>query len=582
VAVSIITLQPSGRDALKMRAGLGGRIVQSVAACSVNLRNPNLRRAQLAFGLVWAGEWAATVAVGVIAFRNGGAAVVGVVAVARMAPAALVAPLGATVADRSRRDRVLVGIGLTRAVTVGAAGVVSAANGPVVLIYLPLVAATVAQTLFRPTHSALLPTLCMTPIELTSANAVRGLLDSLATLIGPLAAAVLLNVSGPAAVLFAAAGASALAAMLIVAVRFEAPPRLTGPPAEKWTVQAVEGVRAIAADGALTLLTALTALQTLIRGALTVFSVAVVIELLGSGNAGVGALTAAVGGGAVVGSVSATLLVRGGGLARWFGIGVATWGAPLIVIGLHAQWWSAIAMLAIVGIGNALVDVGVFTLLARLADEAVLARVFAAFEGIITLGVAAGAILTPVLISTLGIRAALMAVGGVTPAAVLACWPALRRIDQRMRVRDADVALLQRIPMLRSLPQASIEQLVARLTRVQLPASAMVFEQGDDGGDFYVIERGRAEVVLDGRSVRALESGDCFGEIALIRACRRTASIRALTPLTLRVLSRTVFVAAMTGYSRSAEAVDRVITDHLDRSSTMRPIHMLPRKIGIP
>lgn len=155
----------------------------------------------------------------------------------------------------------------------------------------------------------------------------------------------------------------------------------------------------------------------------------------------------------------------------------------------------------------------------------------------------------------------------IAPAGVLACWPALRVLDHRVRVRDVDVALLQRIPMLRPLPEATIEQLAARLTRAQLPAGASVFEQGDEGDDFYVIERGRADVVLDGQSIRALESGDCFGEIALIRDCRRTASVRATTALTLRTLNRTVFVAAVAGYSQSAQVADHVITRHLSSSN---------------
>ena len=49
------------------------------------------------------------------------------------------------------------------------------------------------MTLYRPAHSALLPALAKSPQELTSANAVRGMLDSLATLGGPLVAAVLLG-----------------------------------------------------------------------------------------------------------------------------------------------------------------------------------------------------------------------------------------------------------------------------------------------------------------------------------------------------------------------------------------------------
>jgi MFS family permease len=233
------------------------------------------------------------------------------------------------------------------------------------------------------------------------------------------------------------------------------------------------------------------------------------------------------------------------------------------VIGLTTQWWSAIAMLAVVGLGNALVDVGVFTLIGRLADDSTLARVFAAFEATITLGVAAGALVTSVLISALGIPGALVAIGVAAPALVACSWAALRRIDVRVGLRDADVALLQRLPMLRVLPEAAIEHLAARLARTEVPAGASVFEQGDDGDDFYVIEAGHAQVLVDGRPVRTLGEGRGFGEIALIRHCRRTASVRALTPLTLRALGRTVFVAAMTGYSPSAKAVGQVITEHL-------------------
>ena len=56
---------------------------------------------------MWASESAFMVALGVVAFRDGGVAAVGVVTGARMAAAALLAPLLATVADRVRRERVL-------------------------------------------------------------------------------------------------------------------------------------------------------------------------------------------------------------------------------------------------------------------------------------------------------------------------------------------------------------------------------------------------------------------------------------------------------------------------------------------
>ena len=102
--------------------------------------------------------------------------------------------------------------------------------------------------------------------------------------------------------------------------------------------------------------------------------------------------------------------------------------------------------------------------------------------------------------------------------------------------------------MLRPLPEVTIEQLAAGLTRTELPAGVSVFEQGDHGYHFYVIEQGTADVVGDGQSIRTLGPGDGFGEIALLQACRRTASVRATTPLTICAMSRTLFVAAVAGY----------------------------------
>ena len=136
---------------------------------------------------MWASESAFMVALGVVAFRDGGVAAVGAVTAARMAAAALLAPFLATMADRVRRERVLV---VRRASSArrcsAAAAAVTAADGPTAATYAFAVVATIAMTLFRPAHSALLPALAKSPQELTGANAVRGMLDSLATLGGPL------------------------------------------------------------------------------------------------------------------------------------------------------------------------------------------------------------------------------------------------------------------------------------------------------------------------------------------------------------------------------------------------------------
>ena len=513
---------------------------------------------------MWTSESAFMVALGVLAFRSGGVAAVGAVTAARMAAAALLAPFLATMADKVRRERVLVGIGVVRGAAVGSAAIVAAADGPAGVIYGFAVVATIAVTLYRPAHSALLPALAKSPQELTGANAVRGMLDSAATLAGPLIAAVLLAASGPALVFAVCAAASLLAAAVVVALPYDAPPRADAPRAGGREL--LQGFATIKQNSTLALITGLGVVQTFTRGCLIVFAVVVAIDLLDTGDAGVGVLNAAVGAGGVLGSLLAFTLVRRGRLGSWFGVGIALFGAPLAFIGLAPEQAVAIVLLGVVGIGNALIDVGGFTLLARLTDETVLARMFAGFEAILTLGVAIGGLLAPLIIDLLGVRSALVAVGLLAPLAVAAAWPTLRRLDARMRVRDADIEILRGVGMLHALPAATIEQLAAGLEHAEFTPGATVFEQAEHGEQFYVVEDGQAEIVRDGRLVKTLERGECFGEIALLQDRQRTATVRASTrePLRVSVLQRTAYLTAVTGYPASAAAGEQVVTTRLE------------------
>jgi MFS-type transporter involved in bile tolerance (Atg22 family) len=81
----------------------------------------------------------------------------------RMVPSAICAPLLSPLADRGRRERVLVLVSTLRGVVTAAAAVVAAVGGAPAAIYVLAVLSTIAATLFRPAYSALLPSLCHTP-----------------------------------------------------------------------------------------------------------------------------------------------------------------------------------------------------------------------------------------------------------------------------------------------------------------------------------------------------------------------------------------------------------------------------------
>jgi MFS family permease len=541
------------------------RLRAAAAAFASNAVNPNLRRAQLSFLAAWTAEWAFTVALGIVAYRDGGATAVGLVGLLRMVPSAIVAPLAAPLADRGRRERVLVLVSTFRGAAIAAAAIVVAFNGPVLIVYVLAALATVVATLYLPAHSALLPSLCRTGHELASANVVRGFLDSVATLLGPLLAAVILEFTGVSVVFAVAAGASLAAAAILLGLRYVAPPRPAAPGAVHLMAEAADGIRTIVRNRDLALLNGLAIAQTFTRGALTVFTVVVAFDLLRTGEPGVGTLTAAVGAGAVLGSLAASLLVGTRRLARWFGVGIALWGLPIVLIALFPRRAAALGLLACVGFANALVDLGLYTLMDRLAPNDILARVFGLQESLVSLTVGLGCLVASVLIDLTGVRVAMAAIGSLCPFLVVATWRRLKHPDRYVVELDDEIGLLRGVPMLQPLPLPAIEQLARGLDPVHVSARQAVIRQGEPGDRFYVIEKGRADVIGGDRLVTTLGPGEGFGEIALLRRVPRTATVRAATDLDLYALRCDRFLPVVTGYPPSAREAGSSVESMLDR-----------------
>jgi MFS family permease len=551
--------------------GVGQRLRESAEAVAAVSRAPALRRVLLAFGLAWTSEWAFMVALGVVAFRNGGATAVGVVAFVRMAPAALLAPISIAVADRFRRDQVLMYSSLVRGGAIGAATLLLATGAPLLTVYAFAVVATAAFIIFRPAHSALLPALCSVPLELTSANVVRGLLDSLGTLLGPLIAAALLAFSGPTAAFACAAALSFGAGALLIRLSYEAPRHSSSLQLRRIIVDTSAGFGAFWRHRDAGVLIGLALAQTFTRGCLNVFLVVVPFELLHTGETGVGLMSAALGAGAVAGSVGALLLVSGRRLAGIEGIGVALWGVGLSLCGALPYLPAVLAMMAVIGVGNALVDVGLFTLPARLVPYELLARVFGALESLVAITVAIGSLITPFVIAALGVRGALAVLGLPAIALVGLGWRRLRRIDRSIVHRDGEITLLKRVAILRPLPMPTIDTLAGKVDYTNVGPGEVVFLQGDAGDRFYVIDDGEAEVLGDGRLVRTLSAGDCFGEIALLRNTPRTATVRARTALGLYSLARPDFLLAVNGFSASTHEAHALLNERLARFTPRKP-----------
>ena len=169
---------------------------------------------------------------------------------------------------------------------------------------------------------------------------------------------------------------------------------------------------------------------------------------------------------------------------------------------------------------------------------------------------AIGALLMPLLIELVGLRAGLGLIGGTVAVIALAGLAPLGRIDMTV-LAPTGLALLRRVPMLRVLPPPVLERLAQTLVDLTVPAGEVVFREGDDADRYWIIERGTAVVSIDGADVRTLGPGDGFGEIALLRHVPRTATVRAGDEeLVLRGLDRDDFIPAVTGHGEAHEVAD--------------------------
>jgi MFS family permease len=268
--------------------------------------------------------------------------------------------------------------------------------------------------------------------------------------------------------------------------------------------------------------------------------------------------------GALIGSFAAVGLVGRERLGVPFvGAGVL-FGLALAGIAIAPNPVVAPLLLALAGVGSALVYVAGQTLIQRLASDDVLSRVFGVLEGLMMAATALGAISVPVIVAVVGPAGAFVVAGLSLPLVALLLGRSIAAGDRATLRAGTELALLRAVPMFAPLPAATLERLARGLERIDCPAGAPIIRQGERGDHYYVIAEGTVTIHVDGRAVREQGPGEGFGEIALMRDVPRTASVSAIGPVVAFALGRDAFIEAVTGHPASRHAVDSLVRERLE------------------
>jgi CRP-like cAMP-binding protein len=134
-----------------------------------------------------------------------------------------------------------------------------------------------------------------------------------------------------------------------------------------------------------------------------------------------------------------------------------------------------------------------------------------------------------------------------------------------------ETEMLRNIPMFSTMDAARLKLLSFTSERVSYMVGEEFIKQGEVGESAFVIMSGDAEVIIETAEgpliVGTVGANQLVGEIALLHSGRRTATIRAKTPISCLLLSKDVFFHLLREFPDFSLAVMRDLAARLERST---------------
>ncbi|HEU5214768.1 MAG TPA: cyclic nucleotide-binding domain-containing protein [Gaiellaceae bacterium] len=111
--------------------------------------------------------------------------------------------------------------------------------------------------------------------------------------------------------------------------------------------------------------------------------------------------------------------------------------------------------------------------------------------------------------------------------------------------KNAKIELLKRVPLFERCSKRELGEIATLADELDLPSARNLTREGQGGWEFIILVEGEADVVRKGRVINQLGPGDFIGEIALITAQPRTATVRTRGPSRILVVSASGFRVLM-------------------------------------
>jgi len=528
------------------------------------LANPALTKLLAGEFVSSIGDWLYLVALLIVVYRDSADPVLlGIVGAARILPYVLLSVPAGIVADRYDRRVVLLVTDVARGVLMLGMAWFEATHGPLLAIIVLAIVATCFSAFFGPTMGSYLPVMVRDETELGPANSAWATLDNLAFIIGPAIGGLLIAAGGlTLAFLLNAASFAVIAVVLwrlpsgVGATSSDGGPE-SRPASEVEPASSTRGpsLRTIFRMQRLGLsgLLIIAAVGNFVYGGLAILTVVLATDVYRGGDSATGYLNAAIGVGGVLGAIASGPLVLRGRLSPFLVVGGALLGAGLAGLGVVADLAPALVAIAVAAGGNLLLEVLSTTIFQRLVPASFRGRLLGVLGTVGSLSFAGGSLIVPPLADRLGAGTALLLAGGAMVAAAAIGGLLVADAEQRAGGREpADSPLLVHVaalPLFAGVPPGRLWAALQTAKQVSVAPGTAVIRQGEPAESFYIIESGTVRVSQrdrksgEERILRSMSADQVFGEIGLLTEQPRSATVEAVSDVSMLVLDREDFLA---------------------------------------
>jgi CRP-like cAMP-binding protein len=110
---------------------------------------------------------------------------------------------------------------------------------------------------------------------------------------------------------------------------------------------------------------------------------------------------------------------------------------------------------------------------------------------------------------------------------------------------NAKLDLIRGAPLFEHCSKKDLQSIAQIADELDIRAGKVLIQEGERGREFFVIVSGEVEVRRKGRKAATLGPGSFFGEMALLSKIPRAATVTAVTPLDVLVITDRAFLGLL-------------------------------------